>query len=230
MRPAELLLRVEELDLRRQALEGEAAAAASRAVGDARVRELRGRRHELQAELQGQASQLRQLELETEQLAGRIKTQERSLYDGSVRHPADLQRRQHELQSLRAKVASQEEAELARMESQEATGKDLGRLESELAEREAEWERRRAEDRERAPEREAELERLAEQRSQLAAQLPAAALRTYERIAGRTRPALARVSHNACGGCRMPLATRLLQQARGEELVTCETCQRILVL
>ncbi|MGH7759620.1 MAG: zinc ribbon domain-containing protein, partial [Candidatus Dormibacteria bacterium] len=221
---------VEALDLRRVALEAEQAEAKRRLGRDPKVEGLRRRQAELESLTQHQASQLRQLELEVAELAQRAKSHEQAIFDGSVRHPADLQRRQHELETLRRRIGQLEEQELSQLEAQEETGKDLGQVAGELAADQGRLEELRRRDRDREGALSADLEEIAVERSRLLEAVTKAQLRTYELTAARQRPAVARVAGSTCSGCRLPLAPRVLHEARGEQLVTCENCQRILLL
>jgi len=226
----ETLAAIEALDLRRVELLSQQEQAAVRAKTDPAVRQLRQRRAGLETATQQQASSLRQLELEVAELRDRVKTHEKAIYDGSVRHPADLQRRQHELQTLAGKIGEFEETELAQMEAQEQTARELREVTSELAEREREVEQQRAADRGNAPNLAEDLTAVDEERRQLAEGLTPSVLRLYERTAARRRPAIAKVVGGTCTGCRLPLAPRLLQEARQDHLVTCENCERILLI
>jgi predicted nucleic acid-binding Zn-ribbon protein len=226
----ETLAAIETLDLRHAELLSQQEQAAVRAKTDPTVRQLRQRRAGLETVSQQQASSLRQLELEVAELRDRVKTHEKAIYDGSVRHPADLQRRQHELQTLAGKIGEFEESELAQMEAQEQTARDLSEVTSELGERESEVEQQRAADRGNAANLTEELAAVDEERRQLAEGLAPSVLRIYERTAARRRPAIAKVVGGTCSRCRLPLAPRLLQEARQDHLVTCENCERILLI
>jgi predicted nucleic acid-binding Zn-ribbon protein len=226
----ETLAAIEALDLRHAELLSQQEQAAVRAKTDPTVRQMRQRRAGLEGLSQQQASSLRQLELEVAELRDRVKTHEKAIYDGSVRHPADLQRRQHELQTLAGKIGEFEETELAQMEAQEQTAQELRAVTSELAEREREVEQQRVADRGNASNLAEELGAVDEERRQLAEGLAPSVLRIYERTAARRRPAIAKVVGGTCSGCRLPLAPRLLQEARQDHLVTCENCERILLI
>ncbi|MFZ0995113.1 MAG: C4-type zinc ribbon domain-containing protein [Candidatus Dormiibacterota bacterium] len=230
MKLVEALAALEALDLRHAELLGQQEQAAVRAKTDPTVRQLRQRRAGLEALSQQQAFGLRQLDLEVAELRDRVKSHEKAIYDGSVRHPADLQRRQHELQTLAGKIGEFEETELTQMEAQEQTARELSELTSELAEREREVEQQRAADRGNASSLAEELASVDEERRQLAEGLAPSVLRIYERTAARRRPAIAKVVGGTCTGCRLPLAPRLLQEARQDHLVTCENCERILLI
>ncbi|HVC22855.1 MAG TPA: C4-type zinc ribbon domain-containing protein [Candidatus Dormibacteraeota bacterium] len=230
MKVAEVLAAIEALERRREALLVEQEDAAQRAKTDPTVRQLRQRRAGLETDGLHQTSALKQLELEVAELAGRARSHEKAIYDGSVRHPADLQRRQHELETLRGKIQLLEENELAQMEGQERTAAELAEVVGQLAEREQEVEKQRTADRLHAPQLIGEISSMAEERSRLAESVTATQLRTYERTAARRRPAVAKVVGGTCTGCRLPLPSRLIQEARQDQLVTCENCERILLL
>lgn len=230
MRTAEQLSELGEAEVRVHRLEEALAEISRRAGTDRELSALEGRAGTLEADLKSTVAQLRALELEVGELRERAASHERAIYGGSVRHPDELQRYRHDVAMLRGRISAAEDRELAAMEAQE-------RLEAELAEaREAAAARaeevalgRQRGARER-PLLEAELVAARADRDAIAASVPPAALRTYRRTAARRTPALARVSEGVCGGCRLPVATRLLQEARGGQLVTCENCERILLL
>jgi uncharacterized protein len=74
----------------------------------------------------------------------------------------------------------------------------------------------------------------ASQRAALAAEIPAEQIRVYERIrAGNKKSgtAVAVVHGEYCQGCQMAITSHeLTELIKGEKLVICRTCQRILVL
>lgn len=230
MRLGESLAQLAEVESRLDALAAEAAAARARAAGDSDLADLEGRSEELEQSLRRASAALRQIELEVEELQGRARAQERSIYDGSVRSPADLQRRQHQLQSLREQISGREEVELAEMEGQEQLAAELGQARAAVAQRAQELELLRQEDASRAPQLGDETAAAAGEREQLLGALPESAVVFYRRIAARRQPPVALVVGGICSGCRLPLPHRLLEEARRDALVTCENCERILVL
>lgn len=75
-----------------------------------------------------------------------------------------------------------------------------------------------------------ELEQLRSQRDQVGPKLDPKTLSLYERVASRRRPALALVSGDMCEGCRVGIpAQNTIEIMKGERLITCGNCQRILV-
>jgi predicted nucleic acid-binding Zn-ribbon protein len=223
------LFDLQELDHRLELLRTGRAAADKRAAGDAEQMALHRRVQELRASLSQLASRLRQEELEVAELRERAASHERAIYGGSVRHPAELERYQHEIRMLRERIAAAEERELAAMEEQERLESDLRSAETKAEARTAELERLRAEDSGRRPALEQELRDADAERAELAAQLAPAALRLYTSTAPRRTPAVVRIEAGVCSGCRLPVAHRVLEEARAGLLVTCENCERILL-
>jgi predicted nucleic acid-binding Zn-ribbon protein len=173
------LFDLQELDHRLELLRTERAAADRRAADDPEARALSRRVQELRASLSQLSSRLRQEELEVAELRERAASHERAIYGGSVRHPAELERYQHEIRMLRERIAAAEERELAAMEEQERLETDLRSAEARAGARSAELERLRAEDSGRRPGLEQELREAEAERAELAAQLGPAALRLY---------------------------------------------------
>lgn len=224
------LAALEALESRQEQLAAEREAADRRAAGDPRLEELEQVRRRLEGESQQATAQLRQLELEVEELRERASSHERAIYGGSVRHPAELERYQHEVHSLKALIGEREEVELASMEEQEAREARLLEARRAVGERAQELESERARDRERAPGLRAELDAAASEREHLEGQLPPAALQLFRRVRQRRRPAVVGVVSGSCAGCRLPVSPRLMEEARHDRLVTCENCERILTL
>jgi len=76
-----------------------------------------------------------------------------------------------------------------------------------------------------------ELEKEAAHRSEVFATLPERLAAVYDRLAMRSRDgvAVAEVVNGACSACFMSLRPQMqLQVKKGEEIVTCESCSRIL--
>jgi len=83
----------------------------------------------------------------------------------------------------------------------------------------------------RAERLEGELAGLASERDAVGPKLDGAILAAYEKIAKRKRPALVLVKENTCEGCRVGIpAQNYIEILKGEELVTCGNCQRILLV
>ncbi|MDA8394230.1 MAG: hypothetical protein M0T72_03145 [Candidatus Dormibacteraeota bacterium] len=229
MSDSQRLFDLQVLDHRLEQLRSERAVAEQRAAGDPQLKALDRHVHELRAALSQMASTLRQEELEVEELRERAASHERALYGGSVRHPAELERYQHEIRMLRERIGAAEDRELTAMEEQERLEADLRAAEAKAGARSAELESLRAQDAGRRPGLDQELQGAEADRAGLAAQLGPSALRLYVSTAARRTPAVVRIEGGVCSGCRLPVAHRVLEETRAGHLVTCENCERILL-
>lgn len=76
----------------------------------------------------------------------------------------------------------------------------------------------------------AELARLRAARARVIAACEAKLIEQYERIATRRRPVVARVRGTLCLGCRVDIPPQqVIEIQRGERVITCGNCQRILL-
>lgn len=178
------------------------------------------------------ARELTKAEADVEQVRQRA-ARDRARLDSGQGSAKDLQALQHEVETLAARQAVLEDAELEVMERLEQAEAAVTRLESaeaELVARTAEVTARR----------DAELaalddEAVTEQRARddAAAGVPADLLALYEKIrVANGGVGAARLSQRRCEGCRLELnATDLnaLRAAADDAVIRCEECGRILV-
>ncbi len=74
------------------------------------------------------------------------------------------------------------------------------------------------------------IARLREERGGVARRVPAELAGRYERIASRRRPVVVVVTRELCEGCRVNIPPQsYIEILRGENVVTCGHCQRILI-
>jgi len=67
-------------------------------------------------------------------------------------------------------------------------------------------------------------------RSETTARVPAELLEQYDKIATRRRPAVVRVNAEICLGCRVDIPPQLfVELIRGQSLIQCGNCHRILI-
>lgn len=162
------------------------------------------------------------------------RTRDRDRMDqGLVSNPKDLERMQHELESLERRIASLEDDELEVMERLEEAQAELARLEAMVAEAE---EQLAGLVQTRDQKIAAIDERLAEaggKRGPAADGLPAELLSLYDRLReAKGGVGAAELRARQCGGCRLGLDASELTRIKGlpeDEVVRCEECQRILV-
>jgi predicted nucleic acid-binding Zn-ribbon protein len=82
----------------------------------------------------------------------------------------------------------------------------------------------------RERELEARIGALREQRSAVRSGIPRAIAELYDRIAIRRRPAVVTITREICAGCRVDIPPQTyIELRRGERIVTCGRCQRILL-
>ena len=82
----------------------------------------------------------------------------------------------------------------------------------------------------REKELDAEIARLRAARARVIAACEAKLIEQYERIATRRRPPVARLRGTLCLGCRVDVPPQLvIELQRGERVITCGNCQRILI-
>ena len=177
-------------------------------------------------------SDQKDLELRVGTAKGQLADVDRKLYGGSVSSPRELRDLQDRGTDLRRQIESGEEQLMTVMEGLEQAAQDA-------AEAEASLKRIVAERRVRETELLAERKSLAGQlrasqteREEVRASIEAQPLRLYDRLrTTRGGQAVAEVRQRTCQGCRVSLTAAYEQRLRhGEQLVTCQSCGRILYL
>jgi predicted nucleic acid-binding Zn-ribbon protein len=194
---------------------------------------LRDRRRVVEAGravLSRQETERRDMELLIGSSQEKGKQLEENLYGGSVRNSRELEGMNTELNLLKENQRRQEEGLLRALEAIEETERKLGRLEGGLREMEETREQQRVDLLGERAQLEARTEALEERRRGMASQVSPEHLRLYDRMrVARQGHAVSRVERGVCGGCRISLPSRVVQQARtSERPVQCPSCSRIL--
>jgi predicted nucleic acid-binding Zn-ribbon protein len=229
MKPAQLLLSYQRLVERERELRDEIERIESRLASDPEV----VRNEELlaaaRAEQQTITLRLREFDRERETHRTRLRSREKELMSGRIRSPSELMQMSEEVQHLKTSFAEEEETQLRLMEDSEiaddAVREAMGNLQ-EARQRSA------AEDpglRRDLDSRQAELEAVKADSASTWAEVPAAAQAAYLRV--RAHPPVAVVERNQCQACHVTVTSSGMQLLRkGDEIVYCENCGRILVL
>jgi predicted nucleic acid-binding Zn-ribbon protein len=164
--------------------------------------------------------------------ARRVRDRDR-MDQGLITNPKDLERMQHELESLERRIASLEDDELEVMEKLEEAQAELAKLEAMVAETDEQIAALAAARDEKLADLDEQLARVTVERGPAADGLPADLLGLYDRLREQKGGiGAAELRARQCGGCRLGLDASEISRIRGlaeDEVVRCEECQRILV-
>src|ERR1700716_4076509 len=228
MKPAQLLFEHMKLVERELALRDDIARVTARLESDPEVVELEAALAEARADQETWAARLRDSDREREAHRTRLRTREKELMSGRIRNPTELMQMSEEVQHMKARFVEEEDAELKLMEDADTADQAVRNAIAEL-----EQVRRESASEEPAMREElmactAELAEVESERDAIWEQVPRAAQAAYSRM--RMKPAGAQVINNQCSACHVTVTSSGMQLLRkGEELVHCENCGRILV-
>ena len=152
---------------------------------------------------------------------------------GAIADPKALERMLGELESLKRRIGTLEDAELEIMEKLEQAQQQLDAHERELASIDddmATLEKSRAA---KAGDLEEQMARQAADRATLAGGIPADLLALYEKLREqRGGVGAGALRRKECGGCGLtlnPTDLQIITKSPSDEVIRCEECQRILV-
>ena len=152
---------------------------------------------------------------------------------GLITNPKDLERMQHELESLERRITSLEDEELEVMATLEDAQRNLDSLTAQVTAADERLAVLAASRDEKAVEIDKELAELEARRTPVVAEVPADLLALYEKLrAAKGGVGAAALRARQCGGCRLTIdhaELALIAQKPDDEVVRCEECQRILV-
>jgi hypothetical protein len=147
-----------------------------------------------------------------------------------VKNIKELQALQREIEQIRQANTTGEEELIALMEQQDASATAIREKEQELAKAEEEWRARKAEIESHLIALEGELAEAAGLRQSIAGRIDGDLVGRYEMIfARRAGMAVVAVSEGICQGCYMNVPHQLINEIlKGERLMTCPSCNRLL--
>ncbi|HET7467286.1 MAG TPA: C4-type zinc ribbon domain-containing protein [Candidatus Dormibacteraeota bacterium] len=228
MNSAQLLLRYQALVDRERALRESIASTEERLESDPAVVEREAALASARAQQDEVASRLRESDKVREDHRSRLRSREKELMSGRIRNPTELMQMSDEVAHMKARFAEEEEAELRIMEDAEAADDAVrtATLELEAARRAS------AEDepglRTQLAEWQGELADVVGDKESVWSQVPPRDQALFNRI--RVRPPIAPVTGSQCSACHVTVTSSGMQVLRkGEALVQCENCGRILV-
>ncbi len=170
---------------------------------------------------------------DVEQVKARRKRDQDRMDAGQISNPKDLERMQHEMETLERRISVLEDEELEVMEQLEEAQAQLRRLQEEMHGTEERLAALTEARDQQAGEVTAELTVVATRRDPLVAELPADLLALYEKLrTAKGGIGAAALRARQCGGCMISLDPSELARIKTlatDEVVRCEECQRILV-
>ena len=183
-----------------------------------------------QQHLEELGQQQHSVEWEIEDLVNKLSIAEGKLYSGKIKDPKELTNLQHEVEGLRGRRSHLEDKALEIMDQVELSTASVAILTNELKALETEWHSQQQQLSTNMEHLKANLSDLENKRQLLSAEIDPEAIEFYQALKKQKRQALAKVEQGICRGCRILLPTTELQRARGDSLVQCSSCGRILFL
>jgi predicted nucleic acid-binding Zn-ribbon protein len=174
--------------------------------------------------------QYKEHDAEAEEIRTALQNINAKLYGGKIKNPKELVGYDEEAGLLKARLAAKDDVLLDMMEIIDGAKIEIRRLEEACAVAENEWDSRKPGLIEQAGQLKENIAVLQKQYEEILGAVDKATLTTYEGIKGRKNQAVVRVEQGRCLGCRMTLSISELQRVRGNDLVTCSNCGRILYL
>jgi len=229
MKPAQLLLAYMRLVERERELRDEIERVESLLASDPSVAHAEEALANAKAARETIQLRLRESERDREAHGTRMRSREKELMSGRIRSPSELMQMSEEVKHMKARFAEEEEAELRLMEEGELAEQAVVEASEGLQEARA----RSASDepslRRDLESWQSELETVKADSAATWSQVPSAAQNAYLRV--RVHPPVAEVDHNQCLACHVTVTSSGMQALRkGDEIVHCENCGRILVM
>ncbi len=152
---------------------------------------------------------------------------------GLISNPKDLEKMQHELDSLERRITTLEDEELEVMEELEEAQVRLTELQRQVADADERLTLLTVERDRRTAEIDVELTTISADRGPAVGDIPADLLALYDRLRqSKNGVGAAELKARQCGGCRLsidPSELSSIKSAPEDLVIRCEECQRILV-
>lgn len=169
-------------------------------------------------------------EWQIEDIASKLSSAQESLYSGSITNPKELFSLQQEVEGFKNKRDSLEEKALDIMEQVEEATDELVGLRQQLEEVEGSWRQEQQQLADEIEELKTSLSKLEKEKQQALAGIDTETADCYRRLRQKKGQAVARVEQGICRGCGISLSTAELQRVKGDRLIMCNSCGRILFI
>jgi predicted nucleic acid-binding Zn-ribbon protein len=181
-------------------------------------------------EQRAQEKQYKDLDAEAEELRVAIQHINEKLYSGKIKNPKELVGYEQEAGMFKGTLGGKDDVLLDLMEKIDSDKVKIRKLDEVCKAAEGDWQSQKVTLTQQADQINEELAALQKKYDEIFAAVDKATLSTYEVIRGRKGQAVVRVEQGRCLGCRVALAISELQRVRGNDIVTCSNCGRILYL
>ena len=169
-------------------------------------------------------------EWEVEDITAKLTAAQEALYSGRIKNLKELAGLQHEVEGLKDRRNHLEENALKIMEQVEVANANLEDLSRELNEIEDKWRDEQQKLSADIEQLKSSLSGLKRKRQMSLDDIDAETIDCYSRLRQQKGLAVARVEQGTCRGCRISLSTAELQRVKGDRLVMCSSCGRILFI
>ncbi len=186
------------------------------------------------ASIEAAKAELKELEVKKKMLENELGSTETKLakyktQQASVRKNDEFRALGHEIENTEKEISALEEKELTVMYAIDEAKKRFAGAEGEIKKTIATLEAKVASMRERETNLRAELVDAIEVVKAARAQVDAAALKAYDRLAPRNWPVCVALRGAKCSGCHLKVSSEVESNARsGEKLAFCDQCGRII--
>ena len=167
-------------------------------------------------------------EREVDDLTNKIAALEQKLYSGRIGNPKELANLQHEVDGMKARRNLLEDRVLEIMEQVSEREARVATMGSEVGRLEVEWQGEQQQLLAEAERYKTTIADLKQRRQLLLASVESPAVSVYHQVKKQKGRAVAKVEMGTCRGCGITLSTAQLQQTKGDRLVRCSNCRRIL--
>jgi predicted nucleic acid-binding Zn-ribbon protein len=175
----------------------------------------------------------RKADADVEQVKARRERDRDRMDKGLITNPKDLERMQHELETLERRISTLEDEELEVMEQLEDAQRILDKLNQEIAGSDERLAELTASRDMRTAEIDKELDALTAERAPAIEGMPQELLALYEKLrANRKGVGAAELRQRRCSGCQLTIDNaelEVIRKAPSDLVIRCEECSRILV-